>query len=87
MQLIISSQIRSGRGALGWSASELAERAGLSLRTVQTAETDDGHDKVRKSSVLAIKAALQAAGIEFVGTPDDGPGVRHFNNGTNKNGA
>ena len=76
MQLITSSQIRAGRGALGWSASHLAEEAGLSLRTVQTAETEDGHNKIRKSTVLAIKATLEAAGIEFIGTPDDAPGVR-----------
>ena len=76
MQLITSSQIRAGRGALGWSASHLAEEAGLSLRTVQTAETEDGHNKIRKSTVLAIKATLESAGIEFIGTPDDAPGVR-----------
>ena len=76
MQLITSSQIRAGRGALGWSASHLAEEAGLSLRTVQTAETEDGHNKIRKSTILAIKATLESAGIEFIGTPDDAPGVR-----------
>jgi predicted transcriptional regulator len=76
MQLITSSQIRAGRGALGWSASHLAKEAGLSLRTVQTAEAEDGHNKIRKSTVLAIKATLESAGIEFIGTPDDAPGVR-----------
>ena len=76
MQLITSSQIRAGRGALGWSASHLAEEAGLSLRTVQTAEAENGHNKIRKSTVLAIKATLESAGIEFIGTPDDAPGVR-----------
>jgi predicted transcriptional regulator len=76
MQLITSSQIRAGRGALGWSASHLAVEAGLSLRTVQTAEAEDGHNKIRKSTVLAIKATLESAGIEFIGTPDDAPGVR-----------
>lgn len=25
---------------------------------------------------MDIRAALEAAGIEFVGTPDDGPGIR-----------
>ena len=54
----------------------MGEEAGLSLRTIQTAEADDGHNKVRKSSLLAIKATLENAGIEFIGTPDDGPGTR-----------
>jgi hypothetical protein len=31
---------------------------------------------VRKSSVLAVKAALEAAGIEFIGSPEDAPGIR-----------
>ena len=76
--MIISSQIRSARGALGWSATQLGESAGLSLRTIQTAEADGGQDKIRKSSILAIKATLEAAGIQFIGTPDDGPGIRIY---------
>ena len=74
--MIISSQIRSGRSALGWSASQLGLKAGLSLRTIQTAEADGGEEQIRKSSLLAVKAALETAGIEFIGTPDDGPGIR-----------
>jgi len=74
--VIIASQIRSARGALGWSASQLGENAGLSLRTIQTAETEGGELKIRKSSLLAVKSVLEAAGIEFIGTPADGPGIR-----------
>jgi hypothetical protein len=48
----------------------------LSLRTIQTAEAEGGDNKVRKSSILAIKAALEAAGIEFIGSPDNAPGIR-----------
>jgi DNA-binding XRE family transcriptional regulator len=75
-QLITASQIRSGRSALGWSATLLGEKAGLSLRTIQTVEAEGGDNKVRKSSILAIKATLESAGIEFIGTPEDGPGIR-----------
>lgn len=71
----MSSQIRGARSALGWSAYRLGEQAGLSLRTVQTIETDGGELKVRKSSLLAIKTVLESAGIEFIGTPDEGPGI------------
>lgn len=76
--MIISSQIRSGRSALGWSASRLGLKAGLSLRTIQTAEADGGEEKIRKSSLLAVKAALETAGIEFIGTPENGPGIRIY---------
>jgi len=54
----------------------LGEQAGLSLRTIQTAEADGGEAKVRKSSLLAIKTVLESAGIEFIGSPDDAPGIR-----------
>jgi transcriptional regulator with XRE-family HTH domain len=74
--VITSSQIRSARSALGWPASQLGVEAGLSLRTIQTAEADDGENQIRKSSLLAIQAALESAGIEFIGTPDDAPGIR-----------
>jgi DNA-binding XRE family transcriptional regulator len=77
--VIVSSQIRGARSALGWSASWLGEQAGLSLRTIQTIETDGGEQNVRKSSLLAIKMVLESAGIEFIGTPDDGPGFRIYN--------
>ena len=28
------------------------------------------------STLLDVKAALETAGIEFIGTPDDSPGIR-----------
>jgi hypothetical protein len=30
----------------------------------------------RSSTLLEVQKALEAAGIEFIGTPDDGPGIR-----------
>lgn len=73
--MITPDQIRASRAALGWSAAHLATESGLSLRTIQSAETNN-ELMIRKSSLLAIKAALEAAGIEFIGSPDDGPGIR-----------
>ncbi len=32
--------------------------------------------------MLAIKSALEAAGIEFIGTPGDAPGIRIHRLGT-----
>jgi transcriptional regulator with XRE-family HTH domain len=66
---------------LGWSARALATASGLSLRTIQTIENSEVHQGARKSSVLAVKAALQAAGIEFIGTADEGPGIRLWKDG------
>lgn len=74
--ILVSEQVRAARAMLGWSASELGERAGLSRRTIQSLENPNTSKEVRHSSVLAIRAVFEAAGIEFIGTPEDGPGVR-----------
>tara|TARA_Y100001001_G_scaffold79666_1_gene77764 strand:- start:211 stop:357 length:147 start_codon:yes stop_codon:yes gene_type:complete len=39
-------------------------------------ETEDGVPSSNAPNIAAVKAALEAAGIEFIGTPDDGPGIR-----------
>jgi hypothetical protein len=36
----------------------------------------DGVPSGHIKTLLAIKAALEVAGVEFIGTPDDRPGVR-----------
>ena len=74
--MITPAQIRAARAALGWSAADLAKEAGLSLRTIQAIETNLGLEKARKSSVLALRASLESAGIEFTGTPGEVPGIR-----------
>ena len=61
---------------LGWSAKDLASAAGLSPRTIQYLEADGNDVSGRRSSLLAVKAALEAAGIEFIGAHDDAPGIR-----------
>ena len=39
-------------------------------------EATNGVPLGRVSTLLGVKAALEAAGIEFVGSPDDRPGIR-----------
>jgi len=39
-------------------------------------EATDGVPLGRVSTLLDVKAALETAGIEFVGSPDDRPGIR-----------
>ena len=74
--MVTVEQIRAARAALKWSAKELSDRAGLALRTVQYLEAGNGVVEKRKSSILAIQQVLSEAGIEFIGTPDDRPGIR-----------
>jgi predicted transcriptional regulator len=74
--MLTGFQIRAARAGLRITAKELARRAGVSLPTIQRFETVDGVPPSRSSTLLDVKAALEAAGIEFTGTPDDGPGIR-----------
>ena len=74
--MITGMQIRMGRQALRWSVSYLSDRSGISTSTIKRIEILDGLPNSTKANILAIKSALEAAGIEFTGTPEDLPGVR-----------
>ena len=74
--MISGMQIRSARAALRWTIEELAEKSGLGLRTIKRFEAVDGVPPSRTQTLMEIKIAFEAAGIEFIGTPDDGPGIR-----------
>jgi DNA-binding transcriptional regulator YiaG len=74
--MITGIQIRAARFALRLSAQGLAERAGVSLPTIQRFEQVDGVPPSRSSTLLDVQRALEAAGVEFIGTPEDGPGIR-----------
>jgi transcriptional regulator with XRE-family HTH domain len=75
-QLITGSQIRAARAALRWTTEELARKAGLASRTIKRFEQENGVPPSRSSTLIEIQKALEAAGIEFIGTPEDGPGIR-----------
>ena len=61
---------------LGWDQAELAAKADLSSGTVKRLEAKPGMIGGTVATALRIKSALEEAGIEFIGTPDEGPGVR-----------
>ena len=69
---LTGGQIRAARALLRFSAAELAEKAGVSLSTVQRAETVDGAVPMMRANMAAIRTALEAAGVEFLN--GDGPG-------------
>lgn len=68
-------QIRAARALLGWSQTELASRAGLSLPTVKRVEGSFGPD-VSSDSRSKLVHALESAGIEFIDENGGGLGVR-----------
>ena len=74
--LLTGVQIRAARGMLRWSVRETALRAGISEPTVKRFEQVDGIPPGRAQSHLDLQRAFEGAGIDFTGTPDEGPGVR-----------
>jgi transcriptional regulator with XRE-family HTH domain len=74
--MIAGVQIRAARAALRWTINELAEKSGLGVRTIKRFEAFDGIPSSRTSTLAELKRTFEAAGIEFTGTPEDGPGIR-----------
>lgn len=76
MSTVTGLQIRSARFALRWSVQKLAELSRVSSSTIKRIELDDGIPNATSANLAALSATLEAAGIEFIGAPDDGPGIR-----------
>jgi transcriptional regulator with XRE-family HTH domain len=74
--LITSGQIRAARALLRWTGKELAEASGVAFSTLMRLETGEGVPGAQAKTLDAIQKAFEEAGIEFIGTPEDGPGVR-----------
>jgi len=70
-------QIRAARALLGWTASDLAEKSGVSYPTVQRLDATKGPVGGRYETVEAIRKALEAHGVQFLdgGEVAVGPGV------------
>lgn len=74
--MITGAQLRAARALLRWSARETAERSGMALTTVQRLEQQDGLPGGRAQTLFDLQKVFESAGVEFIGTPDEGPGVR-----------
>ena len=69
--MITAAQLRAARALLGIDQRMLAERAGLSLPTIQRMEASDGVIRGNVESLTKLVTALTTAGIELIG--DDAP--------------
>ena len=75
--MITGAQVRAAKALIKWSGSDLAEKADVGLSSIRRVEAFDGIPDSTSVKVLsAIQKALEGAGVEFLGTPEDGPGVR-----------
>jgi transcriptional regulator with XRE-family HTH domain len=66
-------QSKMARVALGLTGKELAELAGVSLDTINRLEAGE---ELKERTLVAIRTALEAAGVEFIEKNGGGPGVR-----------
>ena len=74
--MITGAQIRMAAAALRWNMSDVARESDLAWRTVQRLASVDGVPPARVSSLAAIQAAFERAGVEFQNADNGGPGVR-----------
>ena len=74
--MITSAQIRAARGMLDWSRKQLAEHSGVSFASMMRLESFEGVPASNFKTLESIKLAFEKAGIEFIGTPEEGAGVR-----------
>jgi hypothetical protein len=84
---ISSSQLRAARALLRWSALDLAKASKVGVATIRRVEVIDGDIPVTSANELAIRRALEAAGIEFIAENGGGAGVRLRKPGKSKPGA
>ena len=74
--MITSEQIRAARQLIRITADQLAISSGVGVATIRRFELMTGVPSGNARLVESIQRALEEAGVEFVGTPDDRPGVR-----------
>ena len=73
---LTSAQIRAARALVRWSAEDLAKEAALGLATIRRAENADAETSMTNANDLAVRRALESAGVEFIDENGGGAGVR-----------
>jgi len=78
---ICASQIILARAALGLSIRELSVNTGISISSLKRYELANAVPSTTKGHLALLKSFFEARGIEFVGAPDEGPGIRIWQRG------
>ena len=74
--LLSSAQIRAARALLRWSAADLARHSALGVNTIRRAEVAEEVTSLTLANDLAIRRALEGAGVVFIDENGGGVGVR-----------
>src|SRR5262249_29469575 len=73
---LTSAQMRAARALIRWTAEDLARETSLSVTTIRRAELTEGATSMTKANDLAVRRALEDAGVVFIDGNGGGPGVR-----------
>jgi hypothetical protein len=73
---LLGAQIRAARSLVRWRAEDLARESSVGVATIRRAELTDQQTSMTAANDLAVRRALEAAGIEFIDENGGGPGVR-----------
>ena len=74
--MLLVAQIRAARSLIGWTAQDLAKASKVGITTIRKIEVQKGVARAQERTIEDIRRAFEAAGIEFLGTPENGAGVR-----------
>src|SRR5271165_6106393 len=73
---VTSEQIRAARALLRWEQRDLAEASKVSLPSIKRLEANRGPLAAQARTIEAMRAALEAGGVEFIAENGGGSGVR-----------
>jgi transcriptional regulator with XRE-family HTH domain len=71
---ITAAQCRAARALLRWSQQTLADRSRVSIVTIQNFESEKTASYA--GTLLLLRQAFEAAGVEFIPADNGGVGVR-----------
>ena len=74
--MITSAQIRAARALLDWSRENLSKKSGVGISALMRLESAENVPAGNIKTFSAVRQAFENAGIEFIGTPENGAGVR-----------
>lgn len=74
--MMTAAQLRAARALLGLDQRQLAERAGVSVPTIQRMEASDGFVRGVVDTLTKVIDALEREGVELIGdnAPSSGSG-------------
>ena len=73
---LTSGQLRAARAFLRWRAEDLAGESAVGVATIRRAELTENETSMTAANDMAVRRALETAGVEFIDEDGGGPGVR-----------